>query len=136
MTDMINALECCIKEDCENCEKDWSCVSQWDCMRNLMRCAKAEIERLQKIIVGFMDEAGTWSNKYDAKHRAATRKKGGERDMGTSWKSQQGDGKYSLQFETNDREKYKFIEKAAQMAIDGKIANNDLDNLVKEMVGE
>ena len=26
---------------------------------------KAEVERLQKIIVGFMDEAGTWSNKYD-----------------------------------------------------------------------
>lgn len=27
--------------------------------------ALAEIERLQKIIVGFMDEIGTWSNKYD-----------------------------------------------------------------------
>lgn len=26
---------------------------------------KAEIERLQKIIVGFMDEVGTWSNKYN-----------------------------------------------------------------------
>ena len=26
---------------------------------------KAEIERLQKIIVGFMGEIGTWSNKYD-----------------------------------------------------------------------
>lgn len=26
---------------------------------------QAEIERLQKILVGFMDEVGTWSNKYD-----------------------------------------------------------------------
>lgn len=26
---------------------------------------KHDIERLQKIIVGFMDEVGTWSNKYD-----------------------------------------------------------------------
>jgi predicted GNAT family acetyltransferase len=26
---------------------------------------KAEIERLQRIIVGFMDEVGTWSNKYE-----------------------------------------------------------------------
>ena len=30
-----------------------------------LNCQKAEIERLQKIIVGFMDEVGTWSNKYD-----------------------------------------------------------------------
>ena len=31
----------------------------------IVRKAEAEIERLQKIIVGFMDEVGTWSNKYD-----------------------------------------------------------------------
>lgn len=40
--------------------------------------------------------------------------------MGTSWKSQQGNGKYCLQFETSDREKYKLVERASQMAIDGK----------------
>lgn len=41
--------------------------------------------------------------------------------MATEWKSQQGDGKYSLQFETDSKEKYKLVEKAAQMAVDGKI---------------
>ena len=40
--------------------------------------------------------------------------------MATSWKSQQGNGKYALQFETDDKEKYKFVEKASQMAVDGK----------------
>lgn len=39
--------------------------------------------------------------------------------MATSWKSQQGDGKYYLQFETDDTDKYKIVEKASQMAIDG-----------------
>ena len=43
--------------------------------------------------------------------------------MSTEWKSQQGDGKYSLQFETGDKEKYMLVEKAAQMAVDGKIPN-------------
>lgn len=36
----------------------------------------------------------------------------------TSWKSQIGQGKYSLQFETNDYEKYKVVEKAAQKMVD------------------
>lgn len=40
--------------------------------------------------------------------------------MATSWKSQQGDGTYRLQFETDDVEKYKLVEKASQMAVDGK----------------
>ena len=40
--------------------------------------------------------------------------------MATEWKAQQGDGKYRLQFETDDKEKYKLVEKAAQMAVDGK----------------
>ena len=40
--------------------------------------------------------------------------------MATFWKSQQSEGEYSLQFETDDKEKYKLVEKAAQMAIDGK----------------
>lgn len=38
--------------------------------------------------------------------------------MGTSWKSQIGQGKYCLQFETTDYEKYKAVEKAAQKMID------------------
>lgn len=38
--------------------------------------------------------------------------------MATSWKSQIGDGKYCLQFETTDYEKYKVVEKAAQKMID------------------
>ena len=40
--------------------------------------------------------------------------------MSTEWKSQQGEGKFALQFETDDVQKYKLVEKAAQMAIDGK----------------
>ena len=40
--------------------------------------------------------------------------------MATSWKSQQGDGMYYLQFETDDKEKYNLVEKAVQTAIDGK----------------
>ena len=40
--------------------------------------------------------------------------------MSTEWKSQQGDGKYSLQFETDDREKYLLVEKAAQSVMDVK----------------
>ena len=40
--------------------------------------------------------------------------------MATSWKSQMGDGNYALQFETDDIEKYKLVEKSAQMAVDGK----------------
>ena len=32
---------------------------------DLINRQQAEIERLQKIIVGFMDEVGTWSNKYN-----------------------------------------------------------------------
>lgn len=40
--------------------------------------------------------------------------------MATEWKSQQGEGKYYLQFETDNKEKYMIVEKAAQMAIDGK----------------
>lgn len=37
----------------------------------------------------------------------------------TNWKSQQIEGKYYLQFETDDKEKYRLVEEAAQMAIDG-----------------
>lgn len=42
--------------------------------------------------------------------------------MATSFKSQQGNGEYSLQFETDNEEKYKLVEKAAEMAVDGKTA--------------
>ena len=40
--------------------------------------------------------------------------------MATEWKSQQGEGKFALQFETDCQEKYRLVEKAAQMAMDGK----------------
>lgn len=40
--------------------------------------------------------------------------------MATEWKSQQSAGDYRLQFQTGDKKKYKFVEKAAQMAVDGK----------------
>jgi hypothetical protein len=40
--------------------------------------------------------------------------------MATEWKSQQADGMFYLQFETDNKGKYMLVEKAAQMAIDGK----------------
>lgn len=45
--------------------------------------------------------------------------------MATEWKSQKEDGHYSLQFETDDISKYKLVEKAAQMAVDGQTALGD-----------
>lgn len=51
--------------------------------------------------------------------------------MATSWKSQQGNGEYSLQFETDDKEKYKLVEKAAQMAVDGKTISDYMEPHVK-----
>lgn len=40
-------------------------IRKKDTLRDEIAEKDAEIERLQKIIVGFMDEVGTWSNKYD-----------------------------------------------------------------------
>lgn len=48
--ELIKDLKCCLLEDCERCKKDWSCVSQWDCMRNLMRHTLNFINRLKAII--------------------------------------------------------------------------------------
>lgn len=36
----------------------------------------------------------------------------------TGWNSQQGGGKYAIQFETDDRDLYKLVEKACQLAMD------------------
>lgn len=44
--------------------------------------------------------------------------------MSTAWQSQRSKGHYNLQFETDDEQKYKLVEKAAQMAIDGKLITN------------
>ena len=52
--------------------------------------------------------------------------------MATSWKSQQSEGKYALQFETDSKEKYKLVEKVAQMAVDGKT----IDDVVEVRPGE
>lgn len=38
--------------------------------------------------------------------------------MATEWKAQIGGGKYAIQFETNNREYYKLVEKACQKAVD------------------
>lgn len=47
--------------------------------------------------------------------------------MATEWKSQQSAGDYRLQFQTDDKEKYKLVEKAAQMAVDGKNVADDVE---------
>ena len=36
----------------------------------------------------------------------------------TGWNSQQGGRKYAIQFETDDRDLYKLVEKACQLAMD------------------
>lgn len=38
--------------------------------------------------------------------------------MATEWKSQQGDGKFAIQFETTRPDLYKLVEKACQKAVD------------------
>lgn len=40
--------------------------------------------------------------------------------MATLWKSQETERGYALQFETDNKEKYELVKKAAQMAVDGK----------------
>lgn len=45
--------------------------------------------------------------------------------MATEWKSQQGDDKYAIQFETTRHDLYKLVEKACQKAVDK--ANKDRD---------
>ena len=70
---IIKALEICSDElilscpdDCpfyDECEQDLYVLKRQ--ALDLINRQKAEIERLQKIIVGFMDEVGTWSNKYE-----------------------------------------------------------------------
>lgn len=52
--------------------------------------------------------------------------------MSTWWNSQQGEGEYTLQFGTDNRAKYRLVEKAAQMAIDGKT----VDDVVEVKHGE
>ena len=40
--------------------------------------------------------------------------------MRIPWKTKQSEEKYTLQFETNRKEEYELVEKAARMAVDGK----------------
>lgn len=69
--EVVKALECCFtRENCEGCPiykgNDFDCLKEVGLATvDLIKRKDAEIERLQKIIVGFMDEVGTWSNKYD-----------------------------------------------------------------------
>lgn len=51
--------------------------------------------------------------------------------MSTSWNSQQSKTKYYLQFETNNKELYKTIEKAAQAAVDAAAALKDPTTSIK-----
>lgn len=69
--EIVKALECCLDTDkgCRECPFD-ECITDEDnrllkLVFDLIKRKDAEIERFQKIIVGFMDEVGTWSNKYD-----------------------------------------------------------------------
>lgn len=43
---IMKALECCSKSDCENCNRQWSYVAQWDCMRHIMRLSLDLINRI------------------------------------------------------------------------------------------
>lgn len=55
--------------------------------------------------------------------------------ISTSWNSQQGDGKYSIQFETNNRALYKMVEAICQRAIDITGVMNDENLLWERIVG-
>lgn len=52
----------------------------------------------------------------------------------TSWKSQIGQGKYCLQFETTDYKKYKAVEKVAQKMIDKADKEKDKERASKMRV--
>ena len=52
----------------------------------------------------------------------------------TSWKSQIEQGKYYLQFETNDYKKYKEVEKVAQKMIDKADKERDKERALKMSV--
>lgn len=53
----------------------------------------------------------------------------------TSWNSQQGDGKYAIQFETNNRALYKMVEAVCKRAIDITDRENTLNELCESIVG-
>lgn len=55
--------------------------------------------------------------------------------ISTSWNSQQGDGKYAIQFETNNRALYKIVEAICQRAIDITGVMNDENLLWERIVG-
>lgn len=66
---IIKALECCVygQAVCKNCHYNYSD----DCQRTMMidvldlnNRQKAEIERLQHILLNFMNEAEEWERKY------------------------------------------------------------------------
>jgi hypothetical protein len=46
------------------------------------------------------------------------------RSTATSWKSQQEDGRFYLQFETSDKKRYESVERASQLVVDGKDSSN------------
>ena len=54
MTDkeIIKALECCKKDDCDNCPNDFGncCTNLAECSLDLINRKQAEIERLKKIL--------------------------------------------------------------------------------------
>lgn len=55
--------------------------------------------------------------------------------ISTSWNSQQGDGKYSIQFETNNRALYKMVEAICKRAIDVTGVLNEENRLYERIVG-
>ena len=47
------------------------------------------------------------------------------------WNGQIGEGKFALQFETNDRDLYKMVEKACQSAVDAADEENAFDEEIE-----
>ena len=100
---------------------------------DLINRQKAENERLQKILVGFMDEVGTWSNKYDVDisniHRLPLLAK-------EDWNIRNKIKADAIkEFAERLKEKYKCYD--TNVGVIGKMAlYKDIDNLVKEMVGD
>ena len=127
--DIIKALECCFLSECACKDCPYSAFEICDTAKmintviDLINRQKAEIERLRKIIVGFIDEVGTWSNKYEV-------------DISTIHKLPL---LAKEDFNIRNKIKTEAIKEFAERFKEKSYLNDGvvyIDNLVKEMVGD
>lgn len=141
--EIMKVLECC-KDGGNRCDECPYGID--DCLTDndesillkdvldLINRKDAEIERLQKIIVGFMDEVGTWSNKYEV-------------DVSTIYKlpllakenlniRNKIKAEAIKEFAERLKEKGHIPIEKWSTTKEKAVYESDIDNLIKEMVGE